>query len=145
MRLVLSPRVPADFIHIHNHVHLRELLRCGWGLRPPAVRHAVRRSKRRLVSVAPSAPSEPWVHTLPGNLGPFDKMQRQTLVGDPQPWWHHTNHATSLRPLQGPNEGDEGGGGRIKGRGNESSCSILPAFERNQHRSSHRRHIPYNQ
>ena len=81
------------------------------GTRTPAVRYAVRRSKHRLVSVAPS---EPCVHTLLGNLGLFDKMQRQTLVGDPQPWCRRTDHATSQRTLQGPNEGDEGGGGRIK-------------------------------
>ena len=104
------------------------------GARAPAVSHAVRRSKHRLVSVAPS---EPCVHTLPGNLGPFDKMQRQTLVGDPQPWWRRTDHATSQRPLQGPKEGDEGGGGRIKRRGSGSSCNILPVFERKQHCSSH--------
>jgi hypothetical protein len=37
-------------------------------------------------------------------------------------------------------------GGRIKMRGSESGCRILPVIERKQHLSSHliRRYIPYN-
>lgn len=137
-RLALSPPHPADFIHIHDHVKLPELLLCGWGLR----------SQAYCTVQAPSCKcgTEWALRSYPSRiLGPFNECKadpRRSPATVPRSC--DIREATAVpkfrvRSTLEPNdlEGDKGSGGRIKIRGSGSSCSILPVFERNQHLPTH--------
>jgi hypothetical protein len=76
------------------HPHPQSICRsCSVVDGEPAVRHTVRRSKHRLVIVAPSGPC---VHTLPKFWGHSMNAKTDTRrLGDPQS--RCTDHATSQR------------------------------------------------
>jgi hypothetical protein len=97
VRWALSPPVPADFIHIRNHINMPELLRCGWGPRSQAYCASVQAPSCNRGTSRTTWALRPYTS---GILGPFDACKdiyQEVLT--PQPWC--TDHSTSQRPLQG--------------------------------------------